>query len=315
MYISSLASTRGGIVPAVVEYLAVIIGVFGGSTFACNRKLDIVGTISLGLIAGFGGGIIRDVMLQDEGVYFTEHPILVLTCVVVSGAVFYYFRNTPKQLDSVVFLLNTLAVGLLAATGVHKAYLSGSGVVMSFILGGITSVGGGMLRDVFVGEVPVIFKEGTYYAIAGLAGAAVYDAFLTFGYSGPWAVVVCVAVTTALRYLSVFFNWRTAADPQDLTPYVTKPLRRMGALFHELYLHGTLSSSKRSVSQHDRQEANAAKGNASHSDWSRGSRYDSEGRATVLKAFNHNKRKRAHSVYREKHPSAPNGKHASDERA
>jgi uncharacterized membrane protein YeiH len=237
--IPELTDTSGGIVPAAIDYLSVIVGVITGATFACDKRLDIVGTVSLGLIAGYGGGILRDVLLQNHGVYFTQHPYLVLACILMCIVVF-YFRGVFRNLESAVFLLDALSVGLFAAAGSAKAFDCGTGVVMSILLGTITAVGGGTLRDVFVGQVPSIFQSGTYYAIAGLAGAIVYTAFVACGYAGPWAVVACVAVTVALRYLSVFFDWRTHTDPRDLSPYVTKPLKRAVAFARGLYLHGRL---------------------------------------------------------------------------
>lgn len=237
--IPELVSTSGGIVPAGIDYLSVIVGVITGAIFACDKKLDIVGTVSLGLIAGYGGGVLRDLLLQDQGVYFTQHPKVVLACIIVCIVVF-YFRGAFKHLGSTVFLLDALSVGLFAAAGASKAFGCGTGVIMSIILGAVTAVGGGTLRDVFVGQVPSIFQSGTYYAIAGLAGAIFYTACLACGYGGPWAVVGCVLVTVALRYLSVYFDLRTNSDPRDLTPYVAKPFKRAQVVMRGLYLHGRL---------------------------------------------------------------------------
>lgn len=224
-WVWSHASMNGGIVPVFIEYLAVVVGVLGGATFACDRGMDIIGTICLGIITGFGGGIVRDVLLQSHGVYFTHHPYLVLFCAAVCVAVF-YFRRWVRHLDTLVFLLDVLGVGLFAAAGANKALGCGSGTIMSMILGAITAVGGGALRDVFVGEPPKIFRPGEFYAIAGMAGATLYVLLLLAQVNEVVALVACVAVTTVLRYASVWFSWRTNADPRDEDGRLRGPAQR-----------------------------------------------------------------------------------------
>ena len=227
--IPELVDTDGGLTPAIIDYLAVVVGVIGGATFACNRKLDIIGVVSLGLITGFGGGILRDMLLQDQGVYFTQHPYLVLASIVVCVLAF-YFRRIFRNLEPAVFLLDTLSVGLFAAAGASKALGCDSGPVVSFILGAVTAVGGGALRDVFVGEVPAIFKAGSFYGMAGVAGS--FSFVLLASMNDFIALAVCVVLTTALRYASIWFNWSTSDDPRDLTDYLARGGHALRGLYH-----------------------------------------------------------------------------------
>ena len=240
LWLTDHIAPNGGLVPAIIDYLAVLVGAVGGATFACDRKLDVIGTVSLGLIAGYGGGVMRDLLLQDQGIYFTQHPYLVLATVALCILVF-HSRRAFRNLHSAVFLLDTLSVGLFAASGASKAFSCGSGIVMAFILGAITAVGGGALRDVFVGEVPTIFKEGEFYAVAGLAGSVVYVLCAPIaGMDEVYALVLCIIATTGLRYLSVWFNWSTNADPHDLTDYMKRGERHAIDAVRWLYLRGRL---------------------------------------------------------------------------
>ena len=143
----------GGVVPAFIDYFAVVVGVVTGAMFACDRKLDIVGTVVCGLFTAYGGGVLRDFLLQDEGVYFMSHPYLFLLCVFLCVFVF-YFRGLFRHLPSTIFLCDTLSVALYAVAGASKAFDCGSGFIMSIVLGAIVGVGGGAIRDSFVGEVP-----------------------------------------------------------------------------------------------------------------------------------------------------------------
>ena len=86
-------------VPWSIDYFSVVVGVLTGALFACDRKLDIIGTVVLGLVTGYGGGIIRDMLLQTHGVYFTSHPDLILICIAICAFVF-YFRGLFRHLDA-----------------------------------------------------------------------------------------------------------------------------------------------------------------------------------------------------------------------
>ena len=87
----------GGVVPAFIDYFAVVVGVVTGAMFACDRKLDIVGTVVCGLFTAYGGGVLRDFLLQDEGVYFMSHPYLFLLCVFLCVFVFLLPRSFPAS--------------------------------------------------------------------------------------------------------------------------------------------------------------------------------------------------------------------------
>ena len=162
-------------VPFGADFFSVAVGVITGAMFACDRKLDIVGTIVLGLMTAYGGGIIRDLLLQDDGVYFMEHPSVILICIGLAVFVF-YFRGLFRHSGQLLFFADALSVALFALAGANKAFACGEGYVMVVILGALTSVGGGALRDISVGETPGVFQRSNFYAVAGFGGALVFAA-------------------------------------------------------------------------------------------------------------------------------------------
>lgn len=223
-------------VPWGIDYFSVLVGVLTGALFACDRKLDIIGTVVLGLVAGYGGGIIRDVLLQDRGMYFTSHPDLILICIALCGFVF-YFRGLFRHLDATVFFADSVSVGLFALAGASKAFACDQGIVISVILGAITAVGGGALRDICVGETPGIFQQSNYYAVAGLAGSFAFVILAFFGCPVAIAGAVCVLSVVFLRYLSVYFDWKTSCG-SDLTPRVSRGVGSLERLATGLFLRG-----------------------------------------------------------------------------
>ncbi len=211
-------------IPTAIDYFAIIVGVIAGALVACGRKLDIVGTVVAGLLTGFGGGIIRDLLMQDYGVYFMQHPSLILICVGICVFAFYFRglfegRGLLGAEGKSFFLLDTLSVALFALAGASKAFACDQGIILSVMMGAITAVGGGALRDVFTGVTPAIFRASNFYAIAGLGGSVSYVVLAQLGCPVVIAGVVCVGVVLALRYGSVRFGWKTRNEA-DLTPAV-----------------------------------------------------------------------------------------------
>ena len=232
----AFADTQVLTVPWSIDYFSVIVGVLTGALFACDRKLDIIGTVVLGLLTGYGGGIIRDVLLQDHGVYFTSHPDLIVICIAICVFVF-YLRGLFRHLDATVFFADALSVGLFALAGASKAFSLEQGLVLSIILGAITAVGGGAVRDICVGETPGIFQQSNFYAVAGLGGSF---AFVMLAYAGcplPIAGAACVFAVVFLRYWSVYFDWKTRNDA-DLTPHVARGLGKVKRVASGVFLHG-----------------------------------------------------------------------------
>lgn len=233
---SAAADGRMLTVPWSIDYFSVIVGVLTGALFACDRKLDIIGTVVLGLVTGYGGGVIRDVLLQGQGVYFTSHPDLIVLCIALCVFVF-YFRGLFRHLDATVFFADALSVGLFALAGASKAFACEQGFVLTVILGAITAVGGGAVRDICVGETPGIFQQSNFYAVAGLGGAL---AFVVLAYAGsplPLAGAACVFIVVFLRYWSVYFDWKTSCEA-DLTPQVARGIDKVRRLASGVFLRG-----------------------------------------------------------------------------
>ena len=234
-------------VPFGADFFSVAVGVITGAMFACDRKLDIVGTIVLGLMTAYGGGIIRDLLLQDHGVYFMEYPSVILICIGLAVFVF-YFRGLFRHSGQLLFFADALSVALFALAGANKAFACGEGFVMVVILGALTSVGGGALRDISVGETPGVFQRSNFYAVAGFGGALVFAAMAFAGAPLVLAAVACVFAVVFLRYLSVYFDWKTA-DEADLTPKVSRGAHVAKDFCAEMFRRATLHRKRDSVAR------------------------------------------------------------------
>ncbi|MDO4501658.1 MAG: TRIC cation channel family protein [Coriobacteriia bacterium] len=192
----------------LIDYFAVVVGVVMGALFAVKRNLDVIGAIVMALLTGFGGGVIRDTLLHDQGFFFMQHPYLVICCIGAAALVFFGASRLEK-LDASLLVADALSVALFALAGVAKAWAAGVGPVYSVLLGTITAVGGGALASIAIAETPRIFKSSDYYAIAGGCGALAYCLCAMAQAPELICSLACVATCLALRAASLKLDLRT----------------------------------------------------------------------------------------------------------
>ena len=138
--------------PAWLDLAAVIVGSLAGVGEASRRKLDAVGFVGLALICGLGGGLVRDIMMQRGGVYMLESPYAIPASV-ITGCLGFLCPHALSHVPGLLEWVDITAVALFAAVGTDKALVNGYLPASCVLMGIMTGVGGGMLRDVFLGDV------------------------------------------------------------------------------------------------------------------------------------------------------------------
>lgn len=212
-------------VPWGIDYASVVVGVLVGALLGCRGKFDVLGTTVLGFLTGYAGGIIRDLLMGANDVYFMQHPDLVWVSLAICLLTF-YFRGPFLGLHRSMIAADALSVGLFALAGANKAYAYGLDPLYVILMGTITAVGGGAVRDSFVGVTPAIFRQSNYYALACLGGSASFAVLAYAGAPLEVAGVACVLVVLLLRYLSLRFDWQTRSEA-DLVPKAKAVVRNM----------------------------------------------------------------------------------------
>ena len=215
-------------IPLWLDLASVMVGAISGVLVAQEQKLDLVGFVSLAVLGGLGGGLIRDMIMQRGGVYAID-SVLAIPSVCIVGVAGFFFPGFLKRHPRSLEWVDIISVGLFAAAGTDKAmayYLSPWACVL---MGTLTGVGGGMARDIFIGQAPRIFKQSNYYAICAIAGsAAAYEAVFSLHMYRPIAAALCVIITVVLRRLSLHYNWVSPANV-DLTDRFEDEAKKTGA--------------------------------------------------------------------------------------
>lgn len=211
-------------VPLFYEVTAAFIGGLSGAVHADERRMDISGIVTLAIVNALGGGILRDVLLQKHGIAAFQHWWL-LAAALIAALFGFFFSPLYRKLRGPFLYLDALSLGLFAVVGADKALSAGLNVIPAVLLGVMTSVGGGMIRDVLCGETPQIMRPGTLSATAAVLGSSLYVFLVTYlNIVKPVALVVAAATTLTIRILAVKRGW-TTPTPVHLTTEPGRPWR------------------------------------------------------------------------------------------
>ena len=186
-------------------------GLNGALTAVRTARVDIVGVITLGMITAMGGGIIRDILLGDlppatfrDGLYLA---------VAAAGAfIAFALGRRLHRLAGLITVLDAVGLSVFAVTGATKALDFEIGWAQAVILGTITAVGGGTLRDSLIGQVPSVLSTG-FYAVPALVGAGIAVAATEAGIYGLWASLAAAGICLLIRLLGVHFSLNAPHPP------------------------------------------------------------------------------------------------------
>ncbi len=194
-----------------VEIVAVFTGALSGALLARQRGYDIVGMAGLGFVAGLGGSITRDVLLQQgTPLAFGSVAYLVSVALAVTCA-WFLGERLGRFLDSAIVGLDAVGLGWFAVAGTLRCLHAGLGDVAAIVLGTIGAVGGGVVRDVLIREVPAVFRRGELYTLAAVAGIVVLVVGRAAGLGEGTASSAGIAVGVGVRLASVRFGWLSPA--------------------------------------------------------------------------------------------------------
>jgi uncharacterized membrane protein YeiH len=183
----------------------------GALTAVRAARLDIVGVVALAMITALGGGVLRDILIDDlPPATFRDWRYLAVAA--AGGLVAFALSHRLDRLAVPITVLDALGLSLFAVTGASKALDFGVGAGQAVILGAVTGVGGGTLRDVLVRRVPTVLTSGLY-AIPALVGAAITVATSRVGVYGIPAALVAAGVCFAIRMSGVWFGLNAPKPP------------------------------------------------------------------------------------------------------
>ena len=176
-----------------------------GAFKAIEKKFDIVGILLLATITGVAGGTIRDVTMGQFPNSISDPTYVVIT--VASGTAIFFLYSRLKNHWNLFLKFDAIGLGVFAIIGATFAYnLFGLNFLAILLAGMLTAVGGGIIRDVFANQVPIVFVK-EFYASASFVGIVVFYLMLHFGGELYFATIIGILVTTLLRLVAMKYGW------------------------------------------------------------------------------------------------------------
>lgn len=197
-----------------VEVAGTLAFAVSGLIEATRRRMDIVGVVSVAFVSAFGGGTVRDLLLGRRPLFWVEHTEyvwLVLALTLVAPLVLRAARHHVT--DRIMVTADALGLGLFAISGTSLAAAAGMPPVVSLLMGAITAVFGGVLRDVLCNEIPQVFHDHVPYTLCALVGGALFLLLDAYGVQPPVSTLAGIAAATGLRMLAVARGWRIPPWP------------------------------------------------------------------------------------------------------
>jgi len=198
----------------ILNYAGIAVFASSGVTVGVRKGFDLFGIATMGVLTGVGGGVLRDVLLDIMPPQSIQHwPNITVALIAVAIAT--PFARLVMRMNRAVLILDAIGMGFFATSGAAIAVDNGASWFAAGIIGMLTAIAGGMLRDVIAREVPYVMGPDDLYAIPAMLGAATYVAI---DYFGPqWvALAVGTALATLLRLAALAFHWRLPTGPREL---------------------------------------------------------------------------------------------------
>lgn len=187
--------------------------VFGlsGAMLAVRRDLDIFGIAVLAVAAALSGGLIRDMALGATPVAAFQSSHYLMAAGLSALAVFFAHQQI-ERMSKPVMVLDALGLGLFAVSGAGKALDFGLSPIPAMVVGVLTAIGGGVVRDLLVTEIPRVLREEVY-ALAALLGAGIVVIADRLGLDPTMAALTGAVAAALIRYLSVTLGWQAPKAP------------------------------------------------------------------------------------------------------
>lgn len=190
----------------VLDLAGTFVFALSGALVGVRHRLDLFGVLVLAFAAATAGGILRDLVIGAVPPPAIADPRY-LVVPAIAGVITFFWHPVVTRLQASVLVLDGAGLALFAVSGAIKALEFGLGPVAAVLLGGLTGIGGGMVRDILVSEVPTVFRA-ELYAVAALAGASVVVVGDLVGLTAPAVAVAGAVVCFGLRMIGVRRGWR-----------------------------------------------------------------------------------------------------------
>lgn len=190
-----------------LQMAAAMVCAVGGALAAGRKRLDMVGVVFVSFVAAVGGGSLRDLLLDRNPVFWLAQPSYLTVSLVAGALTWLYIRRWPAPGRFLDFI-DAFGLGLFTISGIQIAQEMGQSTLICLVMGLITGVAGGLLRDLLCGEIPSVFQGGELYASASLLGGGVFFLVGESGADPRLCALAGAGTVVGLRLAALRLGWR-----------------------------------------------------------------------------------------------------------
>lgn len=191
------------------EVLGVLAFALSGLIEAKRKGLDIVGVAMVTAATAFGGGTLRDILLNRRPLFWVEHDWWIWVIIGLTVVALFFFRSRHLAItERAMKWPDAIGLGVFAASGTQIALDMNKSAIIAVIMGVLTSVMGGVLRDLLTNQIPRAFSDHEPYASVAFVGGWVVVLSNLLGLSSIWSVAFGALIMISLRILVMIFGWR-----------------------------------------------------------------------------------------------------------
>jgi uncharacterized membrane protein YeiH len=187
----------------IFDLLGTFAFAISGIKFASGKNIDLFGAYIIGLVTAIGGGTIRDLLLDVNPFWIHDAKYLITTGAALLAALL--FKERLFKWGNTLFLFDTIGLGLFTIVGISKSLDAGLPFWVCIIMGAITGSLGGVIRDVLINEVPLLFRKDIY-ALACIAGGIIYFVCYKFDFLRPLSEIIAALTVIFTRIVAVKFH-------------------------------------------------------------------------------------------------------------
>lgn len=200
----------------LLDWLGIVAFAASGALVASRKQMDVVGFVLIGVVTGFGGGTLRDLLLGRTPVFWLDRPELLAIAAAAALVVFFTAHLVESRFQALLWV-DAIGLALYAVVGAEIALIAGVDPWAAVLLGVMTATGGGILRDVICNELPLILRREIYITAAAVAAAS-YVALRLAPLPRDIALPAGIVLGFALRALAILRGW-------SLPSYRARPAR------------------------------------------------------------------------------------------
>ncbi len=187
----------------ICDFIGTLAFAISGIRLASAKHFDLFGAYVVGVTTAIGGGTLRDLMLGHPPFWMTNPFYLICSGIALVWVI--VFRKLLVRQNNTWFLFDTIGLALFTVTGMEKTLQAGFPFWTAIIMGTMTGAGGGVIRDVLINEVPLIFRK-EIYAMSCVLGGIAYWLGMHFDAPAEVSAIACAVVVIAMRLLAVHFK-------------------------------------------------------------------------------------------------------------